>query len=74
MRTLADRGYRDVGRARERGLAAHLAGRRQVRRARVPLAQIDHVLVGERLAALGMTTLAVPGSDHRAVVATVALK
>ncbi|MBB6626694.1 endonuclease/exonuclease/phosphatase family protein [Nocardioides sp. KIGAM211] len=39
-----------------------------------PLVQIDHVLVGRRLAALGTHTVDVPGTDHRAVVAEVARK
>lgn len=38
------------------------------------LVQIDHVLVGRRLAALGTHTVLVPGTDHRAVVAAVARK
>ncbi len=39
-----------------------------------PLVQIDHVLVGPRLAALSTRTVDLPGTDHRAVVAEVALK
>ena len=37
-----------------------------------PIIQIDHVLVRSSLAVTGSTTVQVPGSDHRAVVATVA--
>ena len=37
-----------------------------------PLAQIDHVLVGPSMAAVGMHTVDLPGSDHRGVVAEVA--
>lgn len=36
------------------------------------LIQIDHVLVTSALAVTGSSTVVVPGSDHRAVVATVA--
>jgi hypothetical protein len=36
--------------------------------------QIDHVLVGPRLAAIESRTLAIPGTDHRALVAEVAPK
>lgn len=39
-----------------------------------PLVQIDHVLIGRRVAALGVETVSVRGSDHRAVVAELALK
>ncbi|MBZ5737240.1 endonuclease/exonuclease/phosphatase family protein [Nocardioides mangrovi] len=74
MRALADEGYRDVGELANDGWqptwpvtgAFDLLG--------LPLAQIDHVLVGPRLAAISMRTVDVPGSDHRAVIATVALK
>jgi endonuclease/exonuclease/phosphatase (EEP) superfamily protein YafD len=37
-----------------------------------PVVQIDHVLVGPRLAALGTHTVDLHGSDHRGLVATVA--
>lgn len=36
------------------------------------LIQIDHVLVGDRFAAIGSEVLEIDGSDHRAVIATVA--
>ncbi|MEO5851659.1 MAG: endonuclease/exonuclease/phosphatase family protein [Nocardioides sp.] len=38
-----------------------------------PLVPIDHVLVGRRVAVLDVGTRSVAGSDHRAVVATLAL-
>jgi endonuclease/exonuclease/phosphatase family metal-dependent hydrolase len=38
------------------------------------LVQIDHVLVGSRMAAMSSHTVAIPGTDHRALVATVAAK
>ena len=39
-----------------------------------PLIQIDHVLVGPRVAVTASDTVDVPDTDHRAVVATVALR
>ncbi len=39
-----------------------------------PLVAIDHVLVGSRLAALATRTVTLDGSDHRALVAEVALR
>jgi endonuclease/exonuclease/phosphatase family metal-dependent hydrolase len=74
LRTLADRGYRDVGELANDGWHPTWPGGGKYDVVGLPLAQIDHVLVGQRLAALGMSTHAVPGSDHRAVVANVALK
>ena len=77
MRSLAAAGYRDVGELANQGWQptwpasdrwAVLPG------IAFPLAPIDHVLVGPRLAAIGQHTVAVPGSDHRAVVAVVARK
>ena len=38
----------------------------------VPVVQIDHVLVRDRLAVVGVETFEVPGTDHLAVVATLA--
>ncbi|GAA4691772.1 endonuclease/exonuclease/phosphatase family protein [Nocardioides conyzicola] len=74
LRTLADRGYRDVGELANDGWHPTWPADGAFDVLGMPLAQIDHVLVGDRLAALGMTTVGVPGSDHRGVVATVALK
>ncbi|WP_372727142.1 endonuclease/exonuclease/phosphatase family protein [Nocardioides sp.] len=37
-----------------------------------PMVQIDHVLVGPRMAAISVDTVTLPGSDHLAVVAQVA--
>lgn len=77
LRALADAGYRDVGELANEGWQptwpasdrwAVLPG------IAFPLAQIDHVLVGPRLAAVDQHTVAIPGSDHRAVVAVVARK
>lgn len=77
MRALEDDGYRDVGELANQGWQPTwpASGVWDVLGVPVPsLAQIDHVLVGERLAAIGMHTRAIPGSDHRAVVAEVASK
>lgn len=77
MRALADDGYRDVGELANQGWQPTWpsSGAWDVLGVPVPaLAQIDHVLVGERLAAIGMRTREIPGSDHRAVVAEVASK
>jgi endonuclease/exonuclease/phosphatase (EEP) superfamily protein YafD len=77
MRALADAGYRDVGELANVGWQPTWpsGGRwRLLGVAAPPLARIDHVLVGPRLAALGQHTVAIPGSDHRAVVAEVARK
>ena len=74
MRALADAGYRDVGELANQGWQPTWPTRGVFDLLGLPLAQIDHVLVGDRLAALDLGTVAVPGSDHRAVVATVALK
>lgn len=38
------------------------------------LVQIDHVLVGPKLAGISSDTVDIPGSEHRAVVAEVARK
>jgi len=75
MRRLADAGLRDVGELLDDGWQPTWpsSGRWSVLGvAAPPLAQIDHVLVGPRLAAVGMRTVAIPGSDHRAVIAEVA--
>ena len=74
MRALAEAGFRDVGELANQGWQPTWPTRGVFDVLGLPLAQIDHVLVGEDLAAVGMETLAVPGSDHRAVVATVAPK
>ncbi|WP_395657530.1 endonuclease/exonuclease/phosphatase family protein [Nocardioides sp.] len=76
MRALADAGYRDVGELADQGWQPTwpAQGSWSLGLPTPPLAQIDHVLVGPRLAAIGMHTVDVPGSDHRAVVALVARK
>jgi endonuclease/exonuclease/phosphatase family metal-dependent hydrolase len=74
LRTLADRGYRDVGELTNAGWQPTWPDGGEYGVIPVALAQIDHVLVGGSLAAVSMSTLDVPGSDHRAVLATVAAK
>ncbi len=77
MRALADAGLRDVGELANEGWQPTWpsSGRWSLLVAAAPpLAQIDHVLVGPRLAAVSMHTADLPGSDHRAVVAVVSRK
>ena len=76
LRALADAGYRDVGELANDGWQPTWPDndRWALLGLAFPIAQIDHVLVGPRLAAIGMHTVAIPGSDHRAVVAEVARK
>jgi endonuclease/exonuclease/phosphatase (EEP) superfamily protein YafD len=74
MRALADDGYRDAGELANDGWQPTWPTSGVFDVIGSPVAQIDHVLVGPDLAAVSMTTVGVPGSDHRAVVATVAEK
>lgn len=77
MRRLSADGFRSVTELANQGLQPtwpsnglwHLVG------FSLPtLVQIDHVLVGRRLAALSSHTVTIPGTDHRALVASVAAK
>ena len=77
MRALADAGYRAVAELANEGWQPTWPANGIFRVHGLPLprfAPIDHVLVGERLAALGSSTVALDGTDHRAVVAEVARK
>ena len=58
----------------QRGLAADLAGqpRRRSSRCCRRWCEIDHVLLGDSMATLGTHTVDIPGTDHLALVATVA--
>jgi hypothetical protein len=77
MRALADAGYRDVGELANQGWRPTWPSSGKVDLLGIPvpsLVQIDHVLVGPRMAAVSMRTVAVPDTDHRAVLAEVARK
>jgi endonuclease/exonuclease/phosphatase (EEP) superfamily protein YafD len=76
LRELGGRGYTDAVVEAKSGWQPTWPSDRQVSLAGVPLPpllQIDHVLVGDGLRALKTTTVAVPGTDHRAVVARLEL-
>ena len=77
MRRLADAGFRSATELANEGWQptwpAH--GRTSLLGIPLPhLVQIDHVLLGPSLAAVGTHTLDIPGTDHRALVAEVAVK
>lgn len=77
MRALAAAGWRSAAELADEGWQPTWPddGRRRLLGLPVPpLLQIDHVLVGPRLAALGTHTVDLHGSDHRGLVATVARK
>ena len=69
LRDLLDRGYRDAGAVAGKGLeptfpqGGHL----------IPPVTIDHVLADSRLGVVGYAVEGLPGSDHRAIVAELAL-
>lgn len=73
MRALDDAGFRDASEAANEGWQPtwpvnHVG----VFPLLPPLVKIDHVLVGDRMAALGTRTVDVAGTDHYALIATVA--
>ena len=77
MRRRADEGFRSATELANEGWQptwpAH--GRTSLMGVPLPhLVQIDHVLLGPSLAAVGTHTLDIPGTDHRALVAEVAVK
>jgi endonuclease/exonuclease/phosphatase family protein len=72
MRALEDRGYRDVGELANVGWQPTWPAEGRYDHLGVPLAQIDHVLIGPRLVALDQHTTRVPDTDHLALVARVA--
>jgi endonuclease/exonuclease/phosphatase (EEP) superfamily protein YafD len=77
MRALADAGYRAVSELANEGWQPTWPANGGFRVLGVPLprsAQIDHVLLGERLAAIGSSTFPLAGTDHRPLVAEVARK
>jgi endonuclease/exonuclease/phosphatase (EEP) superfamily protein YafD len=67
LRELVGRGYRDAAEAAGAGF------RWTWRRDSAPPVTIDHVLASERCAVLDVDVRELPGSDHRAVLATVEL-
>ncbi|MCW2843057.1 MAG: hypothetical protein JWN22_973 [Nocardioides sp.] len=77
MRALAGHGWRSVAELANEGWQPTWPSNGLISRFGVSLpalVQIDHVLVGPRLAGLSTHTVVVPGTDHRAVVAEVARK
>jgi endonuclease/exonuclease/phosphatase family metal-dependent hydrolase len=75
MRRLDDAGFRDAGELSNQGWqptwpANHVG----VFPLLPPLVRIDHVLVGVHLTALGTHTVDIGGTDHYALVATVAAR
>ena len=73
MRTLDDAGFRDAGEVSNEGWqptwpANHVG----ILPLLPPLVRIDHVLIGNELASLGTHTVDIDGTDHLALVATVA--
>ena len=73
MRKLDDAGFRDAGELANEGWqptwpANHVG----VFPLLPPLVRIDHVLLADTLASLGTHTVDIDGSDHYALVATVA--
>ena len=70
LRGLLDRGYTDAADAVGKGFVWTWPARRRTRA--LPLT-IDHVLVDERVKVEKVEVVRVPGSDHRAVIATLRL-
>ncbi|MCW2766186.1 MAG: hypothetical protein JWO11_2145 [Nocardioides sp.] len=77
LRALADAGWRDVAELANEGWQPTWPANDLFSTVGVPLptlARIDHVLVGPALAAISSRTVALDGTDHRAVIAEVAPK
>ncbi len=73
MRNLDDAGFRDASEAANEGWqptwpANHVG----ILPLLPPLIHIDHVLLGDSMASLGTHTVDIDGTDHLALVATVA--
>jgi len=73
MRRLDDAGYRDAGEVSNEGWqptwpANHVG----ILPSLPPLVRIDHVLIADSMASLGTKTVDIDGTDHLALVATVA--
>ena len=69
LRDLLDHGLRDAHMDRGRGLARTSPADRPFQ----PFALLDHVLVSDGLVVRAAGEAVIPGSDHRAVTATIAL-
>jgi len=77
FRDILAAGLRDAAERTNAGWQPTWPAEGEVRVLGVPLprlVQIDHVLVGSRLTARSMTTVAVEGTDHRGVLAEVAFR
>jgi endonuclease/exonuclease/phosphatase family metal-dependent hydrolase len=76
MRDLEDEGYRSAGELTNEGWQPTWSSNGLYDVLWVlplpPVVEIDHVMVGQGTTAIGSHTLHVDGTDHRAVVATVA--
>lgn len=69
LREVLDRGYRDAATVTGKGLEPTWPNRRRF----PPLIAIDHVLADERIGIADFAVADLPGTDHRAVFATVFL-
>ena len=75
FRELLDTGLRDVGERANAGWQRTWPVDRSYYGIPLPrLTQPDHVLIGSTLSALSQTTLTVPGTDHRGVLAELAFR
>jgi endonuclease/exonuclease/phosphatase (EEP) superfamily protein YafD len=69
MRETVDRGYRDAGEVAGEGLVPTFPQNRHL----IPPITIDHILADERLGVIDYEVEDLPGSDHRALYAELAL-
>jgi endonuclease/exonuclease/phosphatase (EEP) superfamily protein YafD len=69
LRDVLDRGYRDAGDVAGKGLEPTFPQNRRL----IPPVTIDHVLADRRLGIVDYSVEALPGSDHRALQAELAL-
>ena len=69
IRSLIDAGFRDAHLERGRGLGATWpAGGRAI-----PVLRLDHIMVGPALDTVSLQRIDLPGSDHRGLLATIAV-
>ena len=69
LRRLLGRGYRDAAEQAGRRAAPHLAGGEDT----PAQSTIDHVLADPRMRVISARSVAIPGSDHRGVLAELLL-